>query len=101
GAGHPRHGDLDEPPMEDLMNDQALWHIWLSNFSFPLVAVADELGFFEYLETPRTLSEIGAHFEIPKKSAVTLVSVFTPLRLLEIAQDKYTLTASSKALLLP
>jgi cyclopropane fatty-acyl-phospholipid synthase-like methyltransferase len=82
--------------------DQYFWDLWLSHFRFPMLAVADEFGFFETIQASGgiSLDEAGAALNFPARSTVTLVSFLVAEGFLKYHGQELRLTAASEEFLL-
>ena len=86
-----------DPPVVD---DRAIWDLWLSQYLLPVVLAADELGVFALLnERPARLADIG--LGMSARGAEALLGALTAAGFAARRQGLFYLTNISRTYLLP
>jgi predicted O-methyltransferase YrrM len=86
----------------ELPSDRPIWDIWLSMHNLPAMSVADELGFFQALESaPASSAEISAQLGLNARATGVVCSMLSALGLLVLRDGRLELADVARAYLLP
>jgi acetylserotonin N-methyltransferase len=88
-----------EPPTAD---PRIIWDIYLSSFTLPAVAAADEMGLFSLLEnSPLTATEAAAQLRITDEWAEILLCALASLQLVRLQDGRFHNSDAARNFLLP
>jgi protein-L-isoaspartate O-methyltransferase len=81
--------------------DRTIWDIWLSMHHLPAMAIAAELGVYEFLETgPATPAETAQRLGFNRRATDVLFSMLSALGLTVLRDGRYELTDVTRTYLL-
>jgi 2-polyprenyl-3-methyl-5-hydroxy-6-metoxy-1,4-benzoquinol methylase len=84
-----------------LVDDRAIWDLWLSQYQLPVVLAADELGVFECLrDAPATLDQMCDRLGLFARSAAALTAALASTGYLIQRGGRFELTQTARVYLL-
>jgi acetylserotonin N-methyltransferase len=91
--------DVLEPPTAD---QRIIWDIYFSAHILPLVALADEKGVFELLESgPLTIAEAATRLKVTDEWAEIILGGLASLQLLRLQEGRFHNADAARSFLLP
>ena len=85
-----------------IIDDNLIWHTWLSDFHLPAITVADQIQLFQKLiKEGKTIHKLAKELSITFRATETLCHVIISLGLLEKKSGKIQLTSLARSYLLP
>lgn len=83
-------------------DDRLIWDTWLSQFRFPVVSVADEVGTFAALAARgRSTAELAAELKVDARALQIHLGVLAALGLVERREGQWRATAETRTWLHP
>jgi acetylserotonin N-methyltransferase len=83
-------------------SDRGIWDLWLSQTWHGAIVAADDAGFFAALHNePADIAELSSRLQSDERATGILLRLLAALRLVEIREGRYQLTAQARQYLLP
>lgn len=91
-----------KPIISPIPSDALMWDAWMSRYQLSVLTVADEIGLFQQLQdSTLTTDEIANNLTLTNRAIEILVKILLTLGFLIEKNNKFALTPTAKAYLLP